>query len=205
MGRQTGIGFKVINKKPHWLWRWKGWLILLLVPGLLVFVGWRFPQELLLVDAGPVKADVIVVLGGGPTVRPERAAVLYRAGESLKILVCGSGDDLANQRMLESNGVPASVIWRESKSHTTFENAKFSIPLLRQMGAKRVIIVTSWYHSRRALATFKHLAPDITFYSRPSYYAYARSEWSSTGLKGYIKMEYLKITGYWLCHGVWPF
>jgi uncharacterized SAM-binding protein YcdF (DUF218 family) len=44
--------------------------------------------------------------------------------------------------------------------------------LLRQMGAKRVIIVTSWYHSRRALACFEHYAPDIKFYSRPSYFGY---------------------------------
>ena len=155
-------------------------------------------------DSGPVKADVMVVLGGGPTVRPKRAAELYRAGESLKVLVCGYGDDLAGQRMLESNGVPASVIWRESQSLTTFENAKFSIPLLRQMGAKRVIIVTSWYHSRRALATFEYLAPDITFYSRPSYYAYPRSDWKSTGVRSYIKMEYIKLAAYWLRHGIWP-
>ena len=193
------------NLKSHWLRRWKWWLILLLVPDLLAFVGWRFPQELLLVDSGPVKADVMVVLGGGPTVRPKRAAELYKAGESLKIIVCGSGDDLANQHMLESNGVPAAVIRRESKSRTTFENAMFAIPLLREMGAKRVIIVTSWYHSRRALMTFEHCVPGITFYSRPSYYAYRRSEWRSTGVLGYIKMEYVKLMAYWLRHGIWPF
>ena len=40
------------------------------------------------------------------------------------------------------------------------------------MGAQRVIIVTSWYHSRRALACFEHYAPDMKFYSRPSYFGY---------------------------------
>lgn len=158
-----------------------------------------------MLDSGPVKADVMVVLGGGPAVRPIRAAELYQAGESLKIIVCGRGDDLTSQHMLESNGVPASVIRRESQSRTTLENAMFSIPLLREMGARRVIIVTSWYHSRRALMTFEHCAPGITFYSRPSYYAYRRSEWSSTGVRGYIKMEYVKLAVYWLRHGICPF
>jgi len=195
----------VINLKSRWLWRWKWWLLLPLLSALLVFVAWLFPHELLKVDSGPVSADVLVVVGGAPTERPQRAAELYKAGRAPKIILSGTGDGLFAEHMLETNGVPASAIVREGNSHTTFENAKFSIPLLRTMGAKRVIIVTSWYHSRRALACFKHFAPDITFYSRPSYYAYSRSEWGHTGLHAYIKMEYLKIAGYWLWHGVCPF
>ena len=72
-------------------------------------------------------------------------------------------------------------------------------------GGKRVIIVTSWYHSRRALRTFQHYAPDMQFYSRPSYYGYPRAQWSRAGISGYIRAEYLKLAGYWVCYGVWPF
>jgi uncharacterized SAM-binding protein YcdF (DUF218 family) len=75
----------------------------------------------------------------------------------------------------------------------------------RPAGAKRVIIVTSWYHSRRALHTFQHYAPDIQFYSRPSYFGYPRTQWSRDGISGYIRAEYVKLAGYWVCYGVWPF
>jgi uncharacterized SAM-binding protein YcdF (DUF218 family) len=89
----------------------------------------------------------------------------------------------------------------ECGSHTTLENAKFSVPLLRKLGAKRVIIVTSWYHSRRALACFKHFAPEIQFYSRPVEYQY--NQWHRPG--GYAREEYKKLLGYWLRYGVCPF
>jgi len=31
------------------------------------------------------------------------------------------------------------------------------------MGAREVVIVTSWYHARRALCIFQHCMPDIHF------------------------------------------
>ena len=71
-------------------------------------------------------------------------------------------------------------------------------------GVKRVIIVISWYHSRRALHTFQHYAPDMQFYSRPSYFGYPRAQWSQTGISGYVRSEYAKLVGYWVCYGVWP-
>jgi len=70
---------------------------------------------------------------------------------------------------------------------------------------KRVILVTSWYHSRRALATFEHYAPEIKFYSRPSYFAFARADWPRKGLSKRIYLEYAKLPGYWVRYGVWPF
>jgi hypothetical protein len=77
--------------------------------------------------------------------------------------------------------------------------------MLKSAGVRRVIIVTSWYHSRRALHTFQHYAPDMQFYSRPSYYGYPRAQWSRAGISGYIRSEYVKLAGYWVCYGVWPF
>lgn len=212
-------------------------LSLLLV--LLAALAWFFPQRVLTVDSGPAKADVLVVPGGTPD-RAGRAAVLFKEGEAPKVLVTGIGDDVANEHILEKDGVPAAEITLEGKSRTTRENAEFSIPLLRAMGAKRVIIVTSWYHSRRALHCFEHYAPDIQFYSRPSYYGYmgenplenaeklkteklkgtgtnfsmsasqlsasrARRarEWKQ--VRGYADSEYVKLLGYWVCYGVFPF
>jgi uncharacterized SAM-binding protein YcdF (DUF218 family) len=104
-----------------------------------------------------------------------------------------------------AKGVPASAIELECNSKTTRENAEFSIALLRKRGAKSAIIVTSWYHSRRALRCFRHYGPDIQFYSRPSCVAYTRAEWRGAGSWGYIRSEYEKLVGYWLRFGICPF
>ena len=96
------------------------------------------------------------------------------------------------------------LILLESESRTTRENAEFSIPLLRAHGVKRAIIVTSWFHSRRALACFEHYAPDIQFYSRPSYFGCPETGRNQKNINGYVKIEYVKLLGYWLRYGVWP-
>jgi uncharacterized SAM-binding protein YcdF (DUF218 family) len=186
---------------------------------LLVAVAWFCPQQVLTVDSGEVKADVMVTLGGGNE-RLERVAELFKAGEAPKVIVAGFGDGELNEQLLENTGVPAAAIFLESQSHTTRENAEFSIPLLRSLGAHRVIIVTSWYHSRRALACFEHYAPDIQFYSRPSYFGYmgktedgrqktedggqttTEAEWKQ--VRRYADTEYVKLLGYWVCYGVCP-
>jgi len=96
------------------------------------------------------------------------------------------------------------VIEMENQSRTTKENAQFTIKLLRDQKLNRGVLVTSWYHSRRALATFQHFAPEIKFYSRPSYFAFARKDWSYNFTKR-IYLEYVKLPGYWIRYGIWPF
>lgn len=186
--------------------RWYFWSVLgAIVAFLFAACGcYFFPQQVLTVDSGDVKADVLVVMGGGSTERPQRAAELFKAGEAPLIVCTGLGDADANQSCLTNAGVPESAILLESKSRTTRENAQFSIALLHAHGVKSAIIVTSWFHSRRALACFQHYAPDIKFYSRPSYAGYPRSDWKSKGINGYIRAEYEKLLGYWLRYGVCP-
>ena len=191
-------------RKRRWLWRGLFALVLLvLVAGAFAFF---FPQRCLCVDSGPVKADAIVVLGGGTgsRERPERAAELFRERAAPRIIISGVGDDETNRLFLLKAGVPASAIQLESRSRTTRENARFSIQLLRAEKLQSVILVTSWYHSRRALRCFQHYAPEIQFYSRPSYFAYRRAEWKSRQLIHRIFLEYPKLAGYWLCYGVCP-
>ena len=168
-------------------------------------IAFIFAHRLLTVESGDVKADALVVLGGGPDERPARAAQLYKAGAAPIILVSGSGDYRVTERILKQGSVPETAILREPLSVSTFENAKFAIPLLRQMGARRVIIVTSWYHARRAMFCFRQAAPDIEFYSRPAYLTYPYSQWGRLNTRTHILTEYAKLLGYWICYGVSPF
>jgi uncharacterized SAM-binding protein YcdF (DUF218 family) len=172
---------------------------------LLAVAAMVFPQPFLCVDSGPVKADVIVVLGGGSHERPVRAAELFKEQAAPRIIVSGLGDCEINRRLLVAAGVPANAIELETQSRTTMENAQFTIQLLREEKLTRVIIVTSWYHSRRAVACFRHYAPELKFYSRPSYFATARADWPHNRIGSRVRLEYAKLLGYWIRHGVCPF
>jgi uncharacterized SAM-binding protein YcdF (DUF218 family) len=184
---------------------WKKILLCLAgVVAVLVVTALLFPQSVLVVDDGDVQADVIVLLGGGAGERPARAAEVFRASAAPRILVSGAGDADGNRLLLMHRGVPSSAIVLEPDSKTTRENAMLSIPVLRRLGAKKVILVTSWYHSRRALKCFRHYAPDLIFYSCPSRQGLARSEWSEGHLRRRIRLEYLKVVGYWFYYGVCP-
>ena len=163
-----------------------------------------FPQQVLTVDSGDTKADELVVLGGGDG-RAERAAELYRQGVAPGVICTGYGDCAANVLVLQKSGVPASAIVAEPTALTTWQNAQITAPLLRQMGAHRVILVTSWYHSRRALAVFRHVAPDLQFASRPSYLGYVTKEGTRASYDNHVNIEYLKILDYLFAHGVWSF
>jgi len=184
---------------------WRSLLVIFLSLVLIFAAGYFFPQKILTVDSGKTSADVIVVLGGGSRERPERAAELFRANAAPRILLSGFGDDEINRRILLKAGVPAAAIQVEGKSRTTMENAEFTVKLLREQKVKRVILVTSWYHSRRALMCFQREAPELQFYSRPSYFADKRADWQAQKLGRRIYLEYLKLPGYWVRYGVWPF
>ncbi len=163
-----------------------------------------YPEKFLCVDSGKVAADVIIVLGGGPhEKRAERAANLFKARAAPRLVVTGAGDDEIHRLILLQAGVPAGAIQIESDSQTTRENAEFTIKLLRAEKIHSAILVTSWYHSRRAVKTFEHFAPEIKFYSHPSYFAFDRQDWSHAMTKR-IYLEYLKLAGYWICYGVRP-
>ena len=183
----------------------KVFLLLSALLALAVVTAWYYPEKYLCVDSGPVTAEVMVVLGGGLHERPLRAAELFKQRAASRILISGAGDDEINRAILMSAGVPASVIQLESHSTTTAENAEFTIKLLRQQKVHHVILVTSWYHARRSLKTFEHYAPEIKFYARPSYYAFARTEWEQRGNGKRIWLEFLKLPGYCLRYGVNPF
>lgn len=149
------------------------------------------------------KADAIVVLGGEVLYRPPRTLELYQQGAAPQILVTGLGDCEEYRTLLVGKGVPQAAIQLECRSRTTRENAQFSVPLLRALGARRVIIVTSWFHSRRALHCFRHYAPEIEFISMPTIADQPTSRWIAHQ-RGWVLKEYLKLAGYWLCYGISP-
>jgi uncharacterized SAM-binding protein YcdF (DUF218 family) len=127
-----------------------------------------FLADPLLTIRDPIgKADVIVVLGGDGPSRATRAAGLWKMGVAPKVLVSGDGDCYWIREAMVDQGVDRNAIAVECQSGTTWENALVSSPILKQMNVRSAVLVTSWYHSRRAMASFEAASTDIHWMSIP--------------------------------------
>jgi uncharacterized SAM-binding protein YcdF (DUF218 family) len=129
-----------------------------------------------------VKADVIVVLGGGSidlswlglppqpgegsTQRLVAAVKLYRALHLPVLLTGGSGDPAqphlsdadAMARTAMDLGVSEKDIIIENKSRNTLESARAVKGMLK---GNRILLVTSAYHLKRSVALFKKQGFDV--------------------------------------------
>ncbi len=126
------------------------------------------------------KADAIVVISGGNTSsRTNEAIKLYKAGWADTLIVSGAAADTSgpsNAEVMKTQaikaGVPETDIMVESSAQTTKQNAERTKELLMKAGGsevKRVIVVTSPYHQRRASLEFGALAGDgITIVNHPT-------------------------------------
>ncbi len=131
------------------------------------WMGW---MGAFLVDAeSPSRADVIVVLAGDTYGhRILKAADLVRLGYAPKVLVSGPAgfyglheSDLAIPFAVK-HGFPAAwFIAFPHDAHSTDEEARLILPELRKHNAHRVLVVTSDYHTRRALHILQARWPDI--------------------------------------------
>ena len=124
-------------------------------------------DPVLVVRTRVAPADVIVVLGGDGPPRAKHAAALFRAGLAPRVLISGFGDCDYIRRLMIERGVPREAIAGECSSRSTIENAAFSASILVAMGARSVLLVTSSFHTRRALASFQRVMPQINWMSAP--------------------------------------
>lgn len=142
-------------------------LILLLLLTHSVWLGWM--GELLVHTETPSHADVVVVLAGDPSGhRILRAAELVKQGYASKVLVSGPGGgydlhecDLAIPFVVR-RGYPASwFIPAPHSAHSTEEEGQALLPVLQNLRAHTVLVVTSDYHTRRAWRTLRAQWPGI--------------------------------------------
>lgn len=172
-----------------------------------------------------LKADVIVLLSGGiqegtPELsgvsleRAVAAAGLHRRYK-LPVLVTGgkafSSDSEAGaiKKYLMSLGVPRDKVLTEERARDTRENAVFSKKICDEKGYKKAAIVTSAYHMRRAVwsfkkAGFKEAVPYPAAYKTsrtPKYYYVDFLPGSGEDLREAMH-EYLGLVFYRINHGV---
>ncbi len=121
--------------------------------------------------------DVIIMLGGGaiadsPDVDgtgvlcaspASRLLTVVRLQHELGIPVLLSGGQVYEdtgaeakiaRRVLMSLGVPEDMIYTETRSLTTGQNARYSAAIMREQGFTRPVLVTSAFHMRRSVLNF---------------------------------------------------
>jgi uncharacterized SAM-binding protein YcdF (DUF218 family) len=162
------------GKRPR---RWLLPVLLLLTPVTLLLILLVFRERVLaelgdsLVVSDPLEhADLIYVLAGdfwGSRVL--LGANLGAKGWAPRVILSGgryqdrSASDMAVDFAVE-HGYPRSVFLPiRLEALSTIDEARAMGPIFHQLGAKRIILVTSNFHSRRAGQVFRLYLPDFDF------------------------------------------
>ena len=138
---------------------------------LLIVVALASQAARFLVVDDPQKSDAIVVLAGDTNVRPARALALLRQGMAqhlfLDVVV---RDQIYDQRLADLAQRYAATLPEGNRVSvcpiTGFSTNAESDDVdrcLQSAGARTVLIVTSDFHTRRALMIFRHRLPQYRF------------------------------------------
>ena len=159
-----------------WLWLW-------MTPIMTWVVGVPLEREFLVDGRVPVvetfpDADAIVLLGGSMGIetnmssyaematsadRVWQAARLYKAGRASKIIATGDYARDTTLPLLKEFGVgEEAVLFLDAR--TTEEEAKG----LEKLGYKKILLVTSAWHMKRARLMFEKYAPGIEVVCAPA-------------------------------------
>jgi uncharacterized SAM-binding protein YcdF (DUF218 family) len=157
------------------------------------------------VEDRPERADAILVLGDDNFAgdRAARAAELFRDGMAPAVVASGrllrsyAGIAELIDRDLQARGVPASAIVRfPQRAANTREEAQALRDLVKSRGWRRVLLVTSNYHTRRARYIFRKVFPAqvgvLTIAARDS--DYDADRWWET--RQGRKLFFLETAGY---------
>lgn len=160
-------------------------------------------------DSSCHMSDAIVAISGGDTAaRTDEAIRLYENGWASRVLFSGAAQDKtgpsnaeAMKRRAIRAGVPEKVITTEEYSVNTEENAKNTKKILTEYKLKRVILVTSSYHQRRASLEFrKRAGGDIVIINHPvAYDSQWTKQWYATPSGLWLAMsELIKVLGFYV-------
>jgi uncharacterized SAM-binding protein YcdF (DUF218 family) len=161
------------------------------------------------------RADAIVVLGGGHPTRVEQGIALYQRGLAPELWHTGDvpppGAKLSQAdraaTMAVERGLPPDAIYLLATS-STWEDGQAIAALARERGAGRLLVVTDWTHSRRAICTIRQAAdPSVEVsYAPPPLAEYGPGTWwlSPSGIWA-LRRELPAIMFYWLQYDINPF
>lgn len=165
-----------------------------------------------LIDADvPRKADVIIVFAGDRGARTEEGVRLYKEGYAPMLMMSG-GDIYHGVNIAEAMkthalelGVPENAILLEPLADSTQQNAVLTLPIINEINAKKVLVVTSEFHTRRTKwildQIYKLEGIDFRVVASQSPGFNPEHWWSNNKSIMVVVNEYVKLVGYWLGKG----
>jgi uncharacterized SAM-binding protein YcdF (DUF218 family) len=165
----------------------------------------------------PAPADVVVVLSGGRYAdgtltesairRTVMAVRLYHKGLAPMLLFtggtcCGTSSSAGMARLARDLAVPPTAIVLEEHSRRTRDSARNTGALLRQLGLRRALLVTSPLHMARSEWTFQAANVDVILVAaddtdlRLVTSASGRASLMEASLHEYIGILYYKLRGW---------
>ena len=200
-------------------------LVIAFFLALLVWIALApFLAKSLIVEKPLENPDAILVLGGSSTYveRTHKAAELFRQRSAPKIFLTDDGErsgwdrrerrnpsfvELARRELINQGVDESAIEILPGIVRGTQDEAVLTEKTLREKNLKRILLVTSPYHTRRALWTFEEVlrenpeaalevgiaSPALGQQSPlPGYWWLSRRGWR------YVAGEYLKFVYYWM-------
>lgn len=184
------------------------------IPLLLLLVGWLVLRSgrFLVIDE-PQKSDAIVVLAGETEQRPARALELFGQGYARQVIL----DVPANARIYRWTLAELTGKWITelpqaqairicvTQGLSTKDEARDAASCLRTAEAHSVLLVTSDYHTRRALRVFEKVAPGYSFSVAAAYDPvqfgvrwWQRRQWAKNNADEWMRLLWWELVDRWI-------
>jgi uncharacterized SAM-binding protein YcdF (DUF218 family) len=185
--------------------------IILIVAGLLVVALIADSGRFLIVNQAR-KSDVIMVLAGDTNLRPARALELLRQGYAPRIILNvpaearvfqWSEPELA-QKYIEGLPEAQSITICSIHGLSTKTEAQDASLCLTQSGARDVLLVTSDFHTRRALSTFEKEVPGHVYSVVATFNAdefgaqwWTHRQWAKVNVDEWMRLSWWELVDRW--------
>jgi uncharacterized SAM-binding protein YcdF (DUF218 family) len=160
----------------------------------------------------PEKSDAILVLAGETEQRPARALELLNEGYATRAVFDVPADpkvygttylQLAQDWAKAQPSASALVICPTHGLSTKAETLD-AAECLRKLGVRSVLVVTSDFHTRRALSIFRRQDPEWTFSVAAAYDAtqfgvqwWRHRQWAKTNVDEWLRMFWWELVDRW--------
>lgn len=202
--------------------KFKVLIILIAIITTWIFIA-PFLAESLIVEKPMEKADAILVLGGSAVYveRTQKAAEIYKKNVAPVIFLTDDGErtgwskiekrnvpyvEMARKSLISQGIAPDAIVILQPQVTGTIYEARVLADKAKSENLQSVLLVTSAYHTRRALWTFERFFAENNVKTELGIAAPATGEqtpppfvwWLSPHGWGLVAGEYVKFLAYWL-------